>query len=242
MKAGGVAMIHFDDLQFNGQSEDFAKEPADWVGVGNRATFEDHEPTGAHNFGYSAETQHSGGEKAGEIGGGLWRGGPFAYYADAVGPLDLEHAIEARGKIKMVTAGPDSDIVLGFFNSASAKEKGKGDAANFIGIHIGGPTRVGHYFSPGCANAKGVGAKAEKGPILTPGKVFDWSLAYDPAANNDAGQITVTLGKDSVALPLKPGQKSEGATLDRFGLFTITTGGQMVKVYLDDLTYTAKQE
>jgi hypothetical protein len=83
-------------------------------------------------------------------------------------------------------------------------------------------------------------AKAEKGPILTPGKSFDWSLVYDPAAHNNAGEITVTLGKESVALPLKAGQKSGGAILDRFGLFTITTGGQMVKVYLDDLTYSGR--
>jgi hypothetical protein len=242
MKAGGVATIYFDDLQVNGQAEDFSKEPGDWIGVGNRATFEDHEQTGAHNFGFSPETNHAGGEKPGEIGGGLWRSGPFAYYADPIGPLDLDHPIEARGKIKMVTAGPDSDIVLGFFNSASAKENAKGDAANFVGIHIGGPTRIGHYFSPGCVSAKGLGVKAEKGPILTPGKAFDWSLVYDPAANNNMGQITVTLGKDSVTLPLKAGQKSQGATLDRFGLFTITIGGQMVKIYLDDATYTVKQE
>ena len=29
------------------------------------------------------------------------------------------------------------------------------------------------------------------------------------------------------------------ATLDRFGLFTSQAGGQMVKIFLDDLKYTA---
>jgi hypothetical protein len=38
---------------------------------------------------------------------------------------------------------------------------------------------------------------------------------------------------------LKAGQKAEGARLDRFGLFTSTIGGQMVKIYFDDLRYTA---
>ena len=42
-----------------------------------------------------------------------------------------------------------------------------------------------------------------------------------------------------MTLALKPDQKAEGARLDRFGLFTSTAGGQMVKIYLDDLTYTA---
>ncbi len=49
-----------------------------------------------------------------------------------------------------------------------------------------------------------------------------------------------TLGTESVSLALKPGQKAEGASLDRFGLFNATVGGQMVKTYLDDLTYTAR--
>lgn len=44
-----------------------------------------------------------------------------------------------------------------------------------------------------------------------------------------------------VSLPLKEGQKSEGATLDRFGLFTSDIGGQQVKIYLDDLKYTARK-
>ena len=44
---------------------------------------------------------------------------------------------------------------------------------------------------------------------------------------------------ESVTLALKPGQKAHGANLDRFGLFNSTAGGQMVKIYLDDLTYSA---
>jgi hypothetical protein len=82
-------------------------------------------------------------------------------------------------------------------------------------------------------------AKVDSGPVLTPGKAFDWSLTYDPAAAAGRGEIRVTLGKESVTLALKPGQKAEGATFDRFGLFTSTAGGQMVKIYLDDLAYTA---
>ena len=57
--------------------------------------------------------------------------------------------------------------------------------------------------------------------------------------NDGHGEMRVTLGKESVTLALKPGQKAQGANLDRFGLFTSTAGGQMVKIYLDDLKYTA---
>lgn len=51
--------------------------------------------------------------------------------------------------------------------------------------------------------------------------------------------MRVTLGSESATLALKPGQKANGANLDRFGLFTTTAGGQMVKIFLDDLTYSA---
>ncbi|MEO5803724.1 MAG: hypothetical protein ABIR24_09345, partial [Verrucomicrobiota bacterium] len=157
------------------------------------------------------------------------------------GPLDLNQRLEARGKVKLVTAGPDSDMSLGWFNSAAKDSKEEGDAKNFVGIHVGGPTRIGHYFIPHLATAKGTISKVDQGPILTPGKLFDWSLVYDPAANGGLGEMCVTLGNESVTLKLKPGQKTEGANLDRFGLFTSTAGGQMVKIFLDDLSYTARR-
>ncbi len=238
MKSGGAVTMFFDDLQYDGHAQDFSKDP-DWVGVGNRASFEDHEVAGAHNFGYSAETSFAGGAP-GEIGGGIWRSGPFAFYADHVGPLNLEQRLEARGKVKLVTAGPDSDISLGWFNSA-AKDKGAGDKENFVGIHVGGPTRIGHYFIPVLVTSKGAKSGVKQGPVLVPGKVFDWSLVYDPAANGGNGEMRVTLGTESVTLALKPGQKAQGASLDRFGFFTFADGGQMVKIYIDDLEYTARK-
>lgn len=236
MKAGGAVTMFFDDVQFNGQSQDFSIDP-EWTGTGNRITFEDREQVGAHDFGFSEKTNHAG-SAPGEVGGGLWRSGAFGYYADRIGPLNLEHRLEARGRVKLVTAGPDSDMSLGWFNSA-AKDKECGDTSNFVGIHVGGPTRIGHYFIPAFATAKGATGKVDQGPVLTPGRIFDWSLVYDPAANGGKGEMRVTLGKESVTLALKPGQKAQGANLDRFGLFTSTAGGQMVKVFLDDLNYTA---
>jgi hypothetical protein len=236
MKAGGTATIYFDDVTINGEQQDFDSDP-NWVASGNRVKFEDRELTGAHNFGFS-ETEFAGG-KAGEVGGGLWRDGDYAYYADRVGPLSLEQRLEARGRVKMLVAGPDSDMYLGWFNS-SERPDAKGASKNYLAIHVGGPTRVGHYFAPELATSKGLTAKRETAPLLTPGKEFDWSMIYDPGAADGLGTIVVTLGKETVTFPLKPGDKSDGATFDRFGLFTSTRGGQMVKIYLDDLQYTAK--
>ncbi|MDZ4848697.1 MAG: hypothetical protein SGI77_05350 [Pirellulaceae bacterium] len=235
MKAGGTATIFFDDLQYAGHTQEFANDPK-WIGSGNRVSFEDREVVGAHDFGYNPTTNLAGGS-TGEIGGGLWRSGEFGYYADRIGPLNLEQRLEARGTVKLVTAGPDSDMFIGWFNSDS-KEKSPADNGHFIGIHVGGPTRVGHYFLPRFATAKGTKGKVEQGPVLTPGTLFEWSLIYDPVANNGNGEMRLMLGQQSVTLALKPGQKAQGAILNRFGLFTSQAGGQMVKIYLDDLKYS----
>jgi hypothetical protein len=235
MKSGGAMTVYFGDLEYDGRVQDFSKDP-EWIGVGNRTNFEDYELAGAHDFGYSEKTSFAGGSP-GEVGGILWRGLPFSFYADRVGPLNLEQRLEAGGKVKLVTAGPDSDIFIGWFNSA-AKDKGAGDAENFVGVHVGGPTRVGHYFIPVLATATGEKRIVKQGPVIKPGKAFDWSLIYDPMANGGIGEMRATLGTETVTLALKPGQKNQGANLDRFGLFTSTTGGQMVKIYLDDLKYT----
>jgi hypothetical protein len=50
----------------------------------------------------------------------------------------------------------------------------------------------------------------------------------------------VMLGTETATLALKPDQKNQGASLNRFGFFTSTTGGQAVKIYLDDLKYTVR--
>jgi hypothetical protein len=237
MKGGGAATLYFDELQFDGQSEDFSKEPA-WIGAGNRDTFEDREQTGAHDFGFSAKTSHAGGQP-GEVGGNFWRTDkPWGCYADRVAPLSLEQRLEACGKVKLLTAGPDSDMYFGWFHSADTNEPPT-PGRNFLGIHVGGPTRVGHCFEPQLATRTGRRGKAETGPLLKPGKACAWSLVYDPAAINGRGEIRATLGEETVVLPLKPGRKAEGAAFDRFGFFTARAGGQMVKIFFDDLVYTA---
>ncbi|HEX3601548.1 MAG TPA: hypothetical protein VHU84_15460 [Lacipirellulaceae bacterium] len=235
MKAGGAAQIFFRDLKVDGRNIDLDHDP-DWTGVGNHTTFEDRELTGAHNFGYS-DTNFAGGQ-TGEVGGSFWRGGDFAYYADRVGPLNLRQKLVAHGKVKLIAAGPDSDMSFGWFNSAS-RSKEAADTQNFVGIHVGGPTRIGHYLSPVLASSDGTVAKLKTAPVIKQGVTYDWSLIYDPDANSGRGSLQATLGTESGTLPLRPNQRTENAHLDRFGFFTSTTGGQMVKIYFDDLQYTA---
>lgn len=234
MKAGGAMNIYFDDLEYIGRSENFTADPS-WDSSRNRLSYQATDVGGAHRFGFS-ETNYSGG-KPGEIGGTFWRSGEYGYYADRVGPLSLDDRLEARGKVVLRVGAPDSDMYLGWFNSAN--KESPSDAGDFLGVHVGGPTRVGHYFQPALATGKRTKAHAEKGPVLVPGKSYDWSLVYDPTANDGQGAIEVTLGDELVTLAFKPGWKAEGGRFDRFGMFTSNIGGQVVKIYLDDLKYTA---
>jgi hypothetical protein len=235
MKAGGNLSIYFDDLQYNDRSQDFAHDP-NWDASGNRTTYKTAKISGAHDFGFS-NTSFAGGQP-GEVGGTIWRAGSYAYYADRVGPLTLNDRLEASGKVVLKVGAPDSDMFIGWFNSTN-KTKSPAESENFLGIHVGGPTRVGHYFQPSLTSAAGSKNQAKTGPVLEPDKVYQWTLTYDPAAEHGLGAIRVTLGSETVTLILRKGIRSQNATFDRFGLFNSTIGGQIVKIYFDDLQYTA---
>jgi hypothetical protein len=238
MKPGGGMTIHFDDLTHDGKTEDFAKDPG-WVGSGNRVDYKDPLQVGAHDFGFHPDTNFAGG-KAGEVGGDLWRSGKVGYYADKVGPLSRDDRLEASGKVVLKVGAPDSDMFIGWFHSGDVGDKSPAQGGDFLGVHVGGPTRVGHYFHPAYSTAKGK-AVADKGPVLVPGKAYDWTLVYDPAGNGGKGEIVVTLGQESVKLPIREARGVQGKSFDRFGLLTSNIGGQLVRVYFDDLTYTASR-
>lgn len=235
MKPGGSVTLYFDDLVYQDRRQDFTQDPQ-WDASGNQTTYQAKDVAGAHDFGFSP-TNYAGGA-AGEVGGTFWRSGKYAYYADRVSGLTLDDRLEASGKVVLSSAAPDSDMFLGWFNSAN-DEQSPTEAGNFLGVHVGGPTRVGHYFHPSLATAGGSRAQAEAGPVLVQGTVYDWSLVYDPQADAGRGAIRVTLGDESVTLHLKQGIKAQGGRFDRFGLFTSNIGGQIVRIYLDDLKYTA---
>jgi hypothetical protein len=241
MKPGGHLTVYFDDLACDGKAQDFATDPG-WDAQGNRATYQATDVAAAHDFGFS-NTNHAGGARGGEAGGTLWRSERWGYYADRVGPLSFDDRLEASGTVVLAVGAPDADMCFGWFRP---DKDGQGSrdprhAGDFLGIKVGGPTRAGHYFLPAFTVDENVRGLPNTGPIIRPGKVYRWSLTYDPSANNGGGAITATLGDESVTHNLRPGQKAKAtsARLDHFGLFSTGPGGQIVKLYLDDLSYTA---
>ncbi|PWU19666.1 MAG: hypothetical protein C5B50_06025 [Verrucomicrobia bacterium] len=241
MKPGGRMTAYFSDLVCDGQAEDLMKDP-NWEGSGNRANYNETDPVGAHNFGFSPETSFAGGAK-GEVGGKFWRSGPFAYYGDNVGHLSLSQPLEASGKVVLLVGAPDSDMYFGWFNSTNhtlpAGGKKVAPVPIFLGVHVGGPTRVGHYFQPAYSLENGIKKSSKTGPVLTPGKTFEWTLRYEPVTRKSSGVLRVSLGGESTSLAVVKPDSWQSLGLDRFGLFTSPIGGQMVEVYFDDLRYTA---
>ena len=237
-KGGGPFAIYIDDLTINGERMDFATDPK-WEAIGNREQFEDRQQPGVHDFGYS-ETNFAGGEK-GEIGGVLWRAEqPHGHYADPIDTLSLEHRMVAEGRIAFLEGAPDSAAFIGFLHSKS-REGAPGELKNALGVFLEGPGRVGHYFRPVCATKLGTVADPGEGTILLQdGKPRKWSMEYDPTGNDGKGVIHVTIDGATTKLLLPDNHKTEGAEFDRFGLATLRPGGSHVKIYLDDLQYTAK--
>ena len=240
MKPGRSLSVFFGLLERDGREIDLSSDP-EWDASGNRATFEDAQQSGTHDFGFRPRTTNAGGER-GEVGGRLWRGGTPAYYGDRIGPLTLDEPLEARGRLMLEVGAPDSTMYFGWFNSTT-KGKPLTEGGNFLGVHVAGPTRVGHYLRPGYVTGAGSRGVADRAPRIVPGVVYEWSIAYDPSprARGGGGEIRVSAGAESGTLLLNVKAKAEGATFDRFGLITAgRPGGQIVQVYLDDLTYTAE--
>lgn len=243
---GGAIEAYFDDVIINGAEPlGFTADPG-WTGSGNDVKFADRVRRPFHDFGFSPDTRHAGGQAAGEVGGIIWRDESPAYYADRVEPLNLDQELAASGTLAFRGAGSDSAVWIGWFDAKSKRDKTTPETEapqpNLLGIIIEGPSRVGHYFRPGYRTVEGQGVLAEDGPIIRPdGAVHRWSLRYRPDAAGGEGQIEVTLDDQTRTLDLRPGDRKRGASFDRFGLFNLHAGGHFVEVYVDDLTYTGRR-
>ena len=166
MKPGGQMTIYFDDLKYAERSQDFSKDPG-WDASGNRKTYQGTDVGGAHNFGFS-DTNHAGGS-AGEIGGTFWRSDKWGYYADPIGKLTFDDRLEARGKVVLMVGAPDSDMCFGWFG-AHRDGEAPDKSGPFLGIKVGGPTRIGHYFLPAFAVKRGDPRRSRQRPRASAGQ------------------------------------------------------------------------
>jgi hypothetical protein len=74
---------------------------------------------------------------------------------------------------------------------------------------------------------------------IEPFSQHNWSLDYNPAANNGSGALTVTLDEKKWVVNLTRAHRIGGATFDRFGMLNEQrANGNSAEVYIDDVTYT----
>ena len=190
----------------------------------------------------------------GELGGLIFRGdcrepARMACYGDKLQTLTLNKRLEARGKVVVLRAISDSTASIGFYHSKHSMQSNPSQnqsiPMDYLGINIEGPSSEAFFFYP-VFRAHGqdgvtAGWDGGKAPRIYPDrKVHDWFLRYDPAGANGNGQITVGLDDKTCSLDLTPGHKAGGATFDRFGICTPWIDGNSVRVYFDDISYTAE--
>ncbi len=133
---GRSMVAYFDDIALDGQMDDFSKDPG-WDGAGHRARFKDTAQYAYNDFGFSPETHHAGGARAGELGGRFLSCDPDeeqfkGYYGDRIGRLTLDNSLAARGKFAANEFCIDATFALGWFNS----RKQGWPIENFVGVYL----------------------------------------------------------------------------------------------------------
>ncbi len=225
--------------------ESFDRAPLDWEGVNNRNT---HFPPRlvTQDFGYSASTNHAGGQP-GEVGGKLNPAGEAAYYGYRLpGPLTLDDPVSAAGKI-FVAPGP-GHFLLGFFNSGTLNEW---RTPNALVARINGRGESFHCHFEYCTSRwrAGAGVIGEIVPgrridarAIPSGRVYEWQLRYDPNSSAGAGTLTFTLAGTTATCPVPREHRADGATFTHFGLLPILkTWDSPGEAWIDDVVINGKE-
>ena len=261
--ADDAGEVFIGDLMINGQKQDLSQDP-EWEGFQNRREYETCDDRPYSDYGYSADTNYSGGKARGEMGGLTFRGDirlpeGVNFYADRIELLNLEKPLKASGKLALRRAVQDSSTLIGFFHSPDSVTINPDSPRsprswtdyvprNFFGVAIKGPTREGYFFHPtyrlnGDEGGGNPSNTIPNCPRIGPdGKSCDWSFEYDPTGAGGNGQIIVTLDGQSAMLDLPAGHKTAGARFNRFGIVSNWIDGNGQVVYFDDLWYTVRQE
>jgi len=112
-----------------------------------------------------------------------------AFYGGKVGRLILDDALQASGKLSLVKASSDSGAYVGWFDSETKRANDMPEhqqrQKNYLGVLIEGPSRVGHYFRPGYANAQGKGATADYKAYLRMEGSYEGQLSLDKPPKPD---------------------------------------------------------
>jgi hypothetical protein len=149
----------------------------------------------------------------------------------------LNDRLTASGKITADDFSVDAGVMLGWFNS----NEQDWPPSNFVGVYMDSLSDTGRFFTPMYGTATGSAGSAGAPFLLLPpdGQSRQWSIDYDPNGAGGLGTIKVGLNGQFRTITLAPGQKAQGATFNRFGLFNMQdNNGKHSVIYLDDIRYT----
>lgn len=201
--------------------ERFDRDPG-WEGHHNRSARPE---TIRQDFGWSPGTTHAGG-KPGEIGGLISPAAEPAYYAKRLPTLTFEDELSASGTVRVERGG--GHTLIGFFYARTLNEW---RTPNTIALRIQQRGDVFHCHLEHCTRKWRAGAgiigrhdKARdrmEAKELAGGRVYTWSLKYDPNENDGGGVVTATLDGETASYELNPGHKADGAEFNHFGLVNV---------------------
>ena len=156
-----------------------------------------------------------------------------------MGRLTLDQGLKASGKVCLRAGAADSAILVGWYNSRTPIGA---PPANFLGVLVEGPSRIGHYVRPAYGTSDDIKGVLGEGPLIRPdSQPHTWTLHYDPASTGGTGRITVTLDGEAISLDVTPEARKGNAAFDRFGFLSWHRGGHLVEIYFDDLEFTASK-
>jgi hypothetical protein len=228
------------------RSQRFDRDP-DWDGHNNRLA----QPrTIKQDFGYS-KTRHTG--ALGEVGGFITPAAERAYFARKLRPATFDDTLTASGTL--ACTGQNFHVLVGFFNDGTLNEW---RTPNSIALRLSGRGDVFYAWVEYATRRWRAGGDSPRGFPVTrdprtgrnrprgfpaKGKVYRWSLRYDPKGNNGGGVITATVGDETAVCHLREGHRADGATFTRFGLLNVMKhAGKGGEVWLGDLTINGVRE
>lgn len=183
------------------------------------------------------------GKAAGEIGGTVSTSATPAYYAQKIPPKSLDDELTASGSISL-PAQPASTtaVFIGWFNSDFRGWR----FPNCVGFWVSGgdaPNDEVHTYGLTGVWNRNMGAKPTGFRIPRDGSRHNWTLKYDPKANEGNGAISFALdGQKPFIANLPPGHMAQDATFDRFGLLQAQASRDPLTLFLDDVQYNGKAQ
>ena len=225
------------------RQENFDKDPG-WEGHNNRSARPE---TIRQDFGWSPGTTNAGGTP-GEIGGFVSPAAEPAYYAKKFPTRTFGDVLTASGLVKVENGG--GHTLIGFFNARTLNEW---RTPNTVSLRIQQRGDIFHCHLEHCTSKWRAGAgiigrhdkaRDRMEPKELPcGRVYAFSLEYDPNGKGGSGVVTATLDGDTATYEISPQHKADGAEFNHFGVVNVMKqfdgGGRL---WLENVTVNGKRE